>query len=151
MRACPHRHPHRISLLVETALAVVFALLGGLIAVTGAQTGTCTGNDAGNLFLLIFALPFYAIALGLALFAMSARAILATALLLSPLLLWQAAFALNLGFRIVVLDQTACEILWRAPYGPDGSELTYALLWLGTGLGFPVLLALALWRKKAKP
>lgn len=73
-----------------------------------------------------------------------------TTLLLSPLVLWQAAFALNLGFRILALDQTACEILWGPPYGRDASEITYAILWLGTGLGFPVLLALSLWHKRAK-
>ncbi len=136
--------------MISCILALVLSLIGGINALLAAHAGTCTMSDAGHLGGILFSIPFYAVALIFLAIHTPRRMAFLTTLLLSPFLLWQAAFALNLGFRILALDQTACEILWGPPYGRDGSEITYAILWLGTGLGFPVLLALSLWHKRAK-
>lgn len=126
-------------------IATLLAYIGGLIAWVMAYTGTCTGDVADNLFVAIFSLPFYAAALAALAFARSYKATLVTTLLLLPLLLWQAAFAMNLTFRILALGQTACEVLWGPPYGLDGSEHSYIVLWCTMGLGLPAALAFMIW------
>lgn len=53
---------------------------------------------ASHLGGILFSIPFHAAALVLLPIEAPRRMALLTALLLFPLLLWQAAFALNLGF-----------------------------------------------------
>ena len=134
--------------MIALPIAFLFATIGGVIAWVMAYTGTCTGDVADNLFAAILALPFYAAALATLAFTRNFRATLLTALILSPLLLWQAAFALTLAFHILALGQTACEALHGPPYGPDGSEMTYVILWLTLGLGLPMALAALLWLQR---
>lgn len=45
------------------------------------------------------------------------------------LMLWQAAFAAELSFGILVHDFSACQILEDMPQGYSGHEVTFAVLW----------------------
>jgi hypothetical protein len=130
-------------------VAVTLAYLGGLNAFAAGAVGTCTGNVADNLFGIMLFLPFYALALALIARGMPIRAAQVSSVLILPLLIWQGWVAVNLSIRILAFGATACEALWRAPYGTDGNELSYVALWLGTGLGVPLLMALILWQGRA--
>jgi hypothetical protein len=135
---------------MSAPIATLLAYIGGFIAWIMAYSGTCTGDVADNLFVAILSFPFYVASLSVLALGRSHRATLVAALLLTPLILWQAAFSMNLTFRILALGWTACEVLWGPPYGPDGSELTYVVLWSTMGFGLPTALALLVWHQSRR-
>lgn len=129
------------------SIAVLAVYLGGFFAVMAISAGTCTMNDAGQLAILVVSIPFYAIATACVAKISSPRNVLIAYVISSPILIWQAGFAVKLSVQILAFGASACEVLQGAPYGMDGREHHYVTLWLIVGLGLPLIMTVILWRR----
>ena len=113
------------------SLGVVLFWLGAGMGWLGAVAGTCTMGDADNLFLGVPALALYLGALGLFWASRPPRWLYVLGLLpLALPLLIQLSLALRLAFGVIVLGQSACEVLHGGPYEASGEEGFYVLLWV---------------------
>ena len=123
---------------------VVFLIyIGGGIAWVSHDTGTCTGNVADQLNLILLSFPLYIVAAICFAFIRERWEAKLTFSAVLPVVLWQAGFAIWFSFQVLFLNATACDVLFGAPYGADGSEVRYVVQWLSAGLGLPVFLV---WR-----
>lgn len=113
-------------LAIGSVLTLYLGLLNTFLA---RYAGTCTQDDAARLWGILLSAPLFLLtALCLARTKHLGGAMIAClpGLLL---MLWQGAFAIELSFGILVQQLGACEILERGPYGYDGHEITFAILW----------------------
>jgi hypothetical protein len=133
--------------VIGSAIALLY--FGALNALLSRYAGTCTQDAADHLGGLWVVLICYVLALTL---LWRARPVRWTLVLIAPvvqIMLWHAAEGLRFAWGVFVDGQSACSLLVSAPFGMDGRETEFALLWLVAGLILPVMMLGRLWRNRS--
>lgn len=132
--------------------ALVLYYLATANAVLALTVGTCTQGEAGRLWGGMLSLLLYA--LGALLLRQTSKPAIALALLipLSPILIWQANFAIKLTIGFWFLNRSACDAL-DGTFGQlmDGGEPIYTAIWLTVAaVSWAGVIVLALKWKRAQ-
>jgi hypothetical protein len=110
-------------------IAIVAFYLGLLNTILARFAGTCTQGDADRLWGVAISIPLFLVAV-IALSRTSyVRATVSVCIPAFLLMLWQAVFAAELSFKVLVLNSSACEVLDGLPQIHDGDEFAFAFLW----------------------
>ena len=129
-----------------TGIALLY--FGALNAFLSRYAGTCTQNAADHLAGLWLVLISYLLALA---FLWRIRQEGGSLLLMAPLvpiLLWHATEGVRFAWGVIVEGQSACSLLVSPPFGMDGRETLFVVLWLLAGLVLPLLLGWRLWQNR---
>jgi hypothetical protein len=124
--------------LVWTFLTVIAFYLGAMNTLLAEYAGTCTQGDADHMSGIILSTILF---LSGCVFLFKARNILLTSVLCAPvfvLILWNIAFAFYFTYAVLILQQTACEVLNGYGFPPSGNEFELAVLWMIFGLSVPI-------------
>lgn len=124
--------------MVWTFLTIIAIYLGAVNILLAEYAGTCTQGDAGHMFGIILSTILF---LSGCVFLFKTRNILLSSVLCVPvfvLILWKAAFAFYFTYAVLILQQTACEVLTGIGYDASGNELELAVFWMVFGLSVPM-------------
>jgi uncharacterized membrane protein YccF (DUF307 family) len=121
---------------------VVLTYAAAVWAYISYGAGTCTGNDAGQLNLVVLSVALYFLAAFGFARVQKGRVLYMTLLAILPAVLWQVVFSTWLAIHLLILDTSACSLAFGGPYGFDGHEVRYAVLWLLPLLAAPFALVL---------
>jgi hypothetical protein len=132
---------------MRQTIATGFLYFGGANAFLSRYAGTCTQDVADQLVGLWVVLLAYGAALALLWRGPPGRIGLVLLLPVGAVMLWHGAEGLRFAWGVFMQGASACSLLVDPPYGHDGREAQFALLWLLCGIVLPAML---LWRVAGK-
>ena len=129
-------------------LSIGLFYLSALNTLAARFAGTCTQGDADRLAGILITAILSTAAVWL-MRASSREPMVLVAI--APVLLvfaWQAVFSLRLGYELLWLDSSACQVLTGVPHAMDGHEYFYGLAWPLVSILVPVSIGLAWWNRR---